>query len=50
MNGNIKVGKVSMSALIKKNIIRLDVSVGVGEGGPNLVERRELQRAQRTDA
>jgi hypothetical protein len=26
MDGNIKVGKVSMTALIKKNIIRLDVS------------------------
>jgi len=30
MNGNIKVGKVSMAALIKKNIVRLNVSVGIG--------------------
>jgi hypothetical protein len=28
MDGNIKVGKVSMTALIKKNIIGLDVSEG----------------------
>jgi hypothetical protein len=29
MDGNIEVGKVSMTVLVKKNIIRLDVSVGV---------------------
>jgi len=31
MDGNIKVGKVSMTVLIKKNIVRFDVSVEVAE-------------------
>jgi hypothetical protein len=34
MDSNIKIGKVSMTALIKKNIIRLDISVGVAGDAP----------------
>jgi hypothetical protein len=33
MDGNIKVRKVSMTALIEENIIRLNVSVGEAEEG-----------------
>jgi hypothetical protein len=29
MDGDIKVGKVSMTALIEKNIVWLDISIGV---------------------
>ncbi len=34
MNGNIEVGKVSMTTLIKKNIVWLDVPVGAAKDAP----------------
>jgi len=34
MDGDIKVGKVGMTSLIKENIVRLDVSVGMAKEAP----------------
>jgi hypothetical protein len=42
MDGNIKVGKVSMTALIEKDIIRLNVTVGEAEEGPKLSRKAKI--------
>jgi hypothetical protein len=41
MDGDIKVGKVSMTTLIEEDIVRFDISVGMAEEGIKVSDQEE---------